>query len=245
MKILPLAILCGLFFGSFGVFSAAWTVIFIVRGEFLNAVVALGASAFCLGFVIPFLAVVPGNVAPRAEVDAGGTTFWPDRSVDIPIQISLVGGVIASAIYTIFAPAGMVTIPMPPALRYSIPFTAGVLVLTGVPFVWRNFRRGSTSRLRLTPGGFEFSQGWRPQFGDWEDVKDVTGEAPGQQAPTPGSVVWVMSDDTAHTFAARSYTPDGTALRELVRFYWEHPESRDELTDGAAVERLARSMAKG
>ena len=29
MKNLPTAILCGLFFGSFGVFSAAWTVLFI------------------------------------------------------------------------------------------------------------------------------------------------------------------------------------------------------------------------
>ena len=76
-------------------------------------------------------------------------------------------------------------------------------------------------------------------------MKDVTGEAPGQQAPTPGSVVCVMSDDTAPTIAARSFTPDGKALRELVRFYWQHPESRDELTDGAAVERLAQNLAKG
>ena len=193
------SILCGLFFGSFGsfgVFGTAWTVLFIVRGEFLNAVVALGVSAFCFGFIIPFLTIVPGNVAPRAEVDDGGTTFWPDRSVDIPIQISLVGAVIARAIYMIFAPPGMVTIPIPPAMRYSLPFTSGVLLLIGVPFVWRNFRRGSTSYLRLTPDGFEFAQGWRPQSGDWDHVKDVTGEAPGQQAPTPGSVVFVMSDDS-------------------------------------------------
>jgi hypothetical protein len=32
-------------------------------------------------------------------------------------------------------------------------------------------------------------------------------------------------------------------LRELIRFYWKHPESRDELTDGRAVERLAQSLA--
>jgi hypothetical protein len=51
--------------------------------------------------------------------------------------------------------------------------------------------------------------------------------------------MFVMSDDSAPTLAAGSITPDGSALRELVRFYWEHPESRDELTDGRAVERLA------
>jgi hypothetical protein len=34
-------------------------------------------------------------------------------------------------------------------------------------------------------------------------------------------------------------TPEGTALRELVRFYWQHPESRGELSDGGALKRLA------
>ena len=47
----------------------------------------------------------PGNVAPRVNVDDGGTTFWPDRSIEIPIQIALLGAVTASAVYTIFAPA--------------------------------------------------------------------------------------------------------------------------------------------
>ena len=82
---LPTAIFLGLFCISFGIFTAAWTVIFIVRGEFLNAVVALGFSTFCFGFLVPFFTVIPGNVAPRAEVDDGGTTFWPDRSVELPM----------------------------------------------------------------------------------------------------------------------------------------------------------------
>jgi hypothetical protein len=54
-----------------------------------------------------------------------------------------------------------------------------------------------------------------------------------------GAVVFVMSDDSAPTIAARSMTPDGEALRELARFYWEHPGSRGELTDGRAPKRLA------
>ena len=69
MNILPLAVLSGLFFGSFGVFSAVWTGLFIVRGEFFNAVVALGVSAFCFAFLIPFLRIVPGSVTPRGDFD--------------------------------------------------------------------------------------------------------------------------------------------------------------------------------
>jgi hypothetical protein len=245
MKNLPIAILCGLFFGSLGVFSAVWTVLFVTRGEFLNAVVALGVSAFCFGFIIPFFTVVPGNVAPRVNVDDGGTTFWPDRSIEIPIQIALLGAVSASAVYTVFAPLGMVTIPIPPAMRYSLPFTSGVFLLIGVPLVWRNFRRGSLKYMRLTPSGFELEESWRSESGDWDQVKDVTDAAPGQQTSTSGPVVFVMSDGSAPTIAAGSMTPNGKELRELVRFYWEHPESRDELTDGAAVKRLAQNLAKG
>jgi len=39
--------------------------------------------------------------------------------------------------------------------------------------------------------------------------------------------------------AAGGCTPDGRALREMVRFYWRHPECRGELTDGDALKRLA------
>ena len=113
-----------------------------------------------------------------------------------------------------------------------------MLVLIGVPLLWRNFRRGSTKYLRLTPSGFELEEGWRSQSGDWDQVKDVTDAAPGQQTSTSGPVVFVMSDGSAPTIAAGSMTPNGKALRELVRFYWQHPESRGELTDGRALERL-------
>ena len=128
--------------------------------------------------------------------------------------------------------------PVPPATRYSIPFTAGVLVLTTAPLLWRNLRRGCTKYLRLTPGGFELEEGWRSESGDWDQVKDVTDAAPGQQTSTSGPVVFVMSDGSAPTIAAGAMTPNGKALRELVRFYWQHPESRGELTDGRALERL-------
>jgi hypothetical protein len=243
MKVLPIAILSGLFFGTFGVFCAVWTALFIVRGELLNAVVTLGVSAFCLGFIAPFLKVVPGNIASHADCDGKGTTFRPDRGIDIPIQISIFGLVLASALFTIFAPLGKVDIPVPPSMRYSIPFTTGVVLLMGVPLVWRNFRRGGIKYLRLTPEGFELEQGWRSQSGDWAQVQGVNDEAPGQQAPTPDAIVFVMSDGSAPTLAAGSMTPNGSAMRELVRFYWEHPESRDELTDGGALKRFAQIQA--
>src|SRR5690242_16006738 len=82
-------------------------------------------------------------------------------------------------------------------MRYSIPFTSGVVVVMGVPLVWRNLRRGCTKFLRLTPNGFELEQRGHSQSGDWHQVRDVTEDVPGQQDPTPSAVVFVMSDDSA------------------------------------------------
>jgi hypothetical protein len=103
----------------------------------------------------------------------------------------------------------------------------------------------ASTTIRLTPSGFELSEGFRSNSGDWEQVRDVTDEAPGNKAPTPSAVVFIMSDESAATIAAGAFTRDGTALRELVRFYWQHPESRGELTDGLALKRLAQIQAKG
>ncbi|WP_156426540.1 hypothetical protein [Mycobacterium sp. IS-3022] len=240
MKLLPTAILAWLFFGTFGVFSAVWTALFIVRSEFPTALVALGVAVFCFGLIIPLVKVVRENVEPRAEIDEDGTTFRPDRWIDIPVLMSLSGLVVASAMITVLAPPGKLDIAIPPFMRYSLPLVCAVVVLTGAPTLWRNFRRGSTSYLRLTLDGFELAQGWRSMTGDWADVQDVTDEVPGQQAHTPNAIVFVMSDDTAPTLAAASYTPDAAAIRDLVRFYWKHADSRAELTDGRALHRLNR-----
>lgn len=239
MKMLPLAILCALLFGPVGILSAVWAVINIARGEFLTAVVSAGFAVFCLGFIVPFSRTVPGKVSPRAEFDPKGTTIRPDRGIDVPLQASVLGLVVAGGLFAIFAPLGMVEIPIPEQLRVYLPFVGATAALIGAPTSWRTFRRGSLQYLRLTPNGFTFVQGWRPQGGDWARVVDVTDASPNQSAPTPSAIVVMMSDKDVLTLPAASFTPEGRALRELVRFYWQNPDRRDELTDGQALKRLA------
>jgi hypothetical protein len=244
MKNLPAVIFCVLFFGGFGIFSAAWAVVSVTRGELLNAVVTLGVATFCLGFVISLVTLIPGNVAPRVKVEADGTTFRSDGAVDLPLHIAFSGAAVAAVVYTIFAPAGKVTIPIPPAMRYSLPFMSGALLMYVVPLLWRNLRRGGMSCLRLTRSGFEFEEGWHRASGDWDQVTDVTDSIPDKNVSGSGPIVFVMSDNSTPTISASGMTSNGKALRDLVRFYLKHPESRDELTDGTAVERLARSLAQ-
>ena len=233
------AVLGGLLFGAIGVFCAVVMVEQFTRGKVLNAVVALGGAAFCFGFVIPLFKVVPGRVTARVQSDSEGTTFRPDLDIDIPMQASMGGAVVACVLILILVPIGKLTIPVPPHMRYSLPFMAAVLTVMGAPMLCRNLLRGSTSYLRLTTRGFELAQGWKSQRGEWVSVKDVAAEPPDKQKQTPGTIAVVMSDDAVFTLTALSFTPDGAALRELVRFYWQLPEARDELTDGRGAKRLA------
>ena len=204
-----------------------------------SAVVALGGTAFCFGFVIPQIKIVLGRVTPRIQCDSEGTTFRPDPGVDIPMQAAVIGAVVACVLITILLPMGKLAIPVPPNMRYSLPFMAGVLAITGAPMACRNMLRGSMSYLRLTAEGFEIAQGWGHQGAEWALVESVASDSRNQKAPTPSAIVFVMSDKTELTVSAGTYTPAGAALRELVRHYWQHPESRAELTDGRAADRLA------
>ncbi|OBF98660.1 hypothetical protein A5790_02700 [Mycobacterium sp. 852002-51152_SCH6134967] len=244
MKVLPIALLCTLLFGPVGVIGAVWAVINVARGEYLTAVVSLGFAMFCLGLIIPFAKAVPGNLSPSGEFDDEGTTIRPDRGVDIPVQISLLGLTVSSGLFAVFGPAGILDIPVPEQMRLYLPFVSGAIAIMGAPIMWRTFRRGSLQYLRLTPKGFSFVQGWRPQSGDWAQIVDVTDASPNQSAPTPNSVIVVMCDEDVLTIPGASFTPEGRALRELVRFYWQNPNCRDELTDGRALKRLAESSRR-
>ena len=53
-----------------------------------------------------------------------------------------------------------------------------------------------------------------------------------------GTTYITTADGQTRTLASDWYTPTGHALRELVCFYWQHPELRDELFDGRAEDRL-------
>jgi len=235
-------ILPAVVFGAFAIFTTAVAIFQLIDAEIPSAVVALGGTAFCLGFVIPAFTIGPGRVAPRIESAVEGTTFRPDRGVEIPMQAAMAGALVSSTLILILLPAGRLAIPVPPNMRYALPFAAAIAVVCIAPMLWRNIKRGSASYLRLTERGFEFVQGWHPRGAEWASVQDVAADAPNQKAATPGAIVFILGDGTALSFTATAYTPGGDALRELVRYYWSHPESRDELSDDRSRTRLMATL---
>jgi hypothetical protein len=77
-------------------------------------------------------------------------------------------------------------------------------------------------------------------------VKGVTDTQPGARNLTASAIVVTMPDRKVCTVASTgSYTADEDALRDMVKFYWQHPEARSELTTGAALTRLSPSGFRG
>jgi hypothetical protein len=226
-----------LFAGGMGVLCAVWMMITLSRSEYLTAVVVFGFAVFCFGLLGIVTWRNEGSITPRGTFDASGTTIRPNRGIDLFTQLWLVVTVAAMALYAVLAPLGKLDIPAGREQRYSLPVVGAAIAVVGVPMLWGAFRRGSMKYLRLRPNGFDFEQGLSSAHRAWDEVKDVTDQAPGRR-PVSSAIVMVMSDGHTPTMTAATFTPDGKALRDMVRFYWQHPERRVELTDGRAVERL-------
>lgn len=224
-------------FGPFGVFCVIWTVIFLQRGELLSAVVALGFAVFALGLVAMLVIVASRNVVPRAACRTGSTTFRPDSRVDRCLMSSTVAVFLAMVVYAVFAPLGMLSIPVPSGDERYFIFISAAGVLVGVFSVRQILRQRGMSCLRMSFEGIEIGNTMSTARRSWNELAEVADRPRNGRKPT-GTTYIKTTDGTVRTLPSDWYTPGGSELRQLVRFYWEHPEHREELADGRAVERL-------
>lgn len=233
--------------GGFALLCLIWACVTVARGEYLTAVVVLGFSMFCAAPVVLYVLNISGRISPRVEFDATGTIIRPDRFVESCTGAVLLAGTIAAAIFTIFWPQGMIDIPVPHSQRYSIPVGCAGLVVIGAVSLRRLASGQERKYLRLTPEGFEFVHGRKSAHGQWSQISDITDQDPNAPASisTPKSITVLTSDGEASTMpVASNFAPnEGEAVRELMRFYWQHPDSRSQLTDGRAVRRLHTELS--
>lgn len=224
--------------GALGSSCLLWAFLTVLRGEYLTslAVAATGLSFFA--FLAHFVIVKSGRVYSRATFDSTGTTVRPDRRTELLMLCSTATNVIGFGMFAVLQPIGKLDISVPPQFRYSLPFVAALTALFALRLLFRIIRRGGMGYLHLTPTGFEFVQGPRPQSGQWTQVTDVTNRVPDAEPRTVSAIVITMTDGTHVTLDGATYTPDGSALRKLARSYWKNPGSRAELTNGEALQRL-------
>lgn len=219
----------------------AWAMFAVINLSFITAIVALGLALVCL-FLIALLAASKDVVAQGVH-DSTGTLLHPDRRIDNNLRrVVIIGALSMALMFTMWA-VDLLYLPFPDGVRqvFPISFGAGALVLLWA--WWKMSMRGGLSYLMLTPDYFEFTSLWSLKFGEWNDIASIADKLPTEERFWNPMVVTMRDGGTLIMEAPGIYTPNGTALIEMVRFYWQHPERRSELTDGRALERLQPSVA--
>lgn len=122
---------------------------------------------------------------------------------------------------------------------YVFPIVFGVAGI-GMGWLWiKDSTQGGLSYLTLTPEGFEFCGFVTTKSGKWEEIRNVADKLPDEVRFWNPMVITMKNGRRLLMEAPGTYTPNGTAIVDLVTFYWQHPQHRDELTDGRAVRHLA------
>lgn len=216
--------------------SIAWAIFTLVHGEYLTTLVALGSSAFW------FLGLLTWIMLPTAVAwgisDTTGTTIRIDKRIETVVLLGVATGTVALGLLAGFGAAGKLAIPLPPEIgrMYALVFAGPAVACLLLVVV--TLKRPGISRIRLTPDRFEFVEVFSTKTGAWSEVTDVTSVVPDDTAAR-SPLVMVMANGKARIIKDSAlFTPDGHALLEFVRFYWQHTEHRSELTDGLALERL-------
>ncbi|BBZ11513.1 hypothetical protein MBRA_17080 [Mycobacterium branderi] len=235
--------------GGTAVFCAGAAIVAVLYGRYLLTALLVGATTLC---VIPFVQwLYIARFVPRAMADSSGTTLRLDRRLDVLSAVLMLDAAVDLGSWAVLGHLHIVTVPFPEELHrdYLIMF-GGPAVVCAV-LVWLMIKRRGGGYVRLTPEGFVFAEGLVAKRGTWSDVTAVTDVAPKRSygwgpfkltfshAYALCPITIAMANGKLMTVKqAGLYATDGDALREVVRFYWQHPGYRVELTDGRALQRL-------
>lgn len=246
MKPVTAVAVVAVLFGGFGTFCTIWVFRLLEQDRLPSMFVVAGFAVFGFAILAVRVFLATGSVSPRIDYGDAGTVLRPDPKVDRLSATAVLAGFAAMLLYAAGAPFGVVALPGIADQRwYALASAIGVVI--GVPSLARIARHRGMGYLRLTPDGVEHVDPYSRVERRWDELTEVS-DQPRQQnwLQMAGSTYVTTSDGRTRTLTSDWYTPGGHALRELMRFYWQHPDHRVELTDGRAARRLvARAEPRG
>lgn len=228
-----------LFLGS-SLFGACWVAIWLARGSYLTAFVALGATLCCFDIGFQMAYAVSGSARPRTTYDPEGTTIRPQKCVDAVFYMGTVAGVSAAGLYLTLVTLGMDSDISSWIVQRTAPLISFFVLIFGGWGLYGMFRHSGESYLRLSPKGFEVWNGhWCVSMRrTWDEVEQISDHLPQRKRIRREMIVFALPKGRNAMLVSDTITADSNALRDWVRFYWQHPDYRDELTDGRALQRL-------
>ncbi|ANI42374.1 hypothetical protein [Mycolicibacterium vaccae] len=221
------------------IFFVGWSGTWLARGSYLTAIIMLAAGIFGFSLTVHVGYALSGAARPRTEYGATGTVIRPAKWLDPVSILGFTSGVLAAGLYLLFAPLGLVDYVPRGTLRVGVP-TACVFILTfGIAVLYRMFQHGD-SHLRLHPGGFEIWNGLWNVFkrGEWDEIEQILDRPARGGSIGREMIVLKLPKSRSAMLVTDAITGNSDALREWVRFYWQHPEHRGELVDNRALQRL-------
>lgn len=222
--------------GTLTLACAGGAVVALVRGQYLTSLAALSGAVFWV--VPPAVSRLMPNVIAWGQTTSTGTTVRADKRVEALLLVGAASGLLATGTLGALGFMNKLPFSLPPdmaPISGIVFFGPAAVFLVGLGLIARH--RGS-GYIRLTPDGFKFVGGFSTSTGAWAETIAVTNEVSADVlAPSP--LVMVMADGGRRMIKQSAlYTPDGQAILQFVQFYWQSADSRTELTDGRAVERL-------
>jgi hypothetical protein len=236
-KVTALVLVCVPFFVGGIAYFFAQTIVATLRGSAPAAVTAGGLAVFFCGSAGAFCVTLVMSAERYADWSRAGITVRIHPAILWCYGIALLGAVVGSACYIMFVSLGTVELPLATPGRETVNrylmISLLVLSLTGLVALVR--RRGR-AYLRIGPDGVESADILRTRSAPWDDIVDITDKGD-KRARNP--IVFIMKDAKPIVVPnADRFASSGAALYWMVRYYWQHPVDRDELTDGRALERL-------
>lgn len=240
MKLKPKPAVIAVALFGFGVFAAVWAVIWLSRNSYLTAAVMLGLALWAFGFAYYFIYATSGRSTPRRSVGSGAILLRPPSSLDTVFVVATAATTVTATLFLVFNTLDMLDY-VPTGVERSMAYTGSVfLLLFGIPTLFRMIKHGGGGHLRLSPAGFEV---WNGQWGTykqgpWSDVEDILDHQPKRKKSFHDVIVFILPEGRSVMLVADAIMGDSNSLRRWVRFYWQHPEHRDELADSRGLRRL-------
>ncbi|WP_157561240.1 hypothetical protein [Mycobacterium sp. E802] len=203
---------------------------------FITAVIAGG-----LGIAWMLLAAqvaASKNAKIQTACDESGILLRPDIRIETSYQRFLGVAALSMVAMLVAWITGWLYLPLPDGVGEVFPIAFGVTGLLAGWFWLVTKKQGGSSYLLLTPEEFEFPNLGSLNAGRWDDIIEVSNKLPSEERIWTPMVITMQDGSRLVMDSPGTYTPNGAALIEFVKFYWRNPAQRSELTDGRAVERL-------
>lgn len=201
------------------------TILSAQRASVTGTLGSCGLAVFFTGGVAALLLTFRASATQYSDWSEAGTTVRVHPAIAWVWSVALLGGAVGSAFTVWF---GSVS----PVSRYLL----GALLIFSVLGLCAFARSRQTGFLRIDPEGIAFADIFRTGSARWDEIQDITDHADNRAR---NAIALSVGNGKPLVIAnADRFASSGPTLYWMVRHYWLHPEARDELTDGKALQRL-------